>query len=132
MNATMPVACHQCGKQYHAPVSLAGKHIRCKACGEVFSIPASDVPASDGLEAFVVDDNDTSLPGTAFGSRSPAPPVGSSQPGRQSPSGGAGYASTAKLTASGGAGGQQFGRSPRPGRSDEIDYEIFGDEAQYG
>lgn len=47
-----PVACTQCGKQYQAPASLAGKHIRCKACGETFRIPA----VGEQLQAIVMDD----------------------------------------------------------------------------
>ena len=36
------VVCKSCGKQYQANSGLAGKRVRCSACGNIFAIP-SDV-----------------------------------------------------------------------------------------
>ena len=47
------IACQSCGKQYRVSQQLAGKRIRCKACGSVFAVPAmvidaETVPGSSG------------------------------------------------------------------------------------
>src|SRR5947208_12397569 len=33
------VECNSCGKQYNAGPTMAGKRVKCKQCGNVFTIP---------------------------------------------------------------------------------------------
>ncbi len=84
------VACSSCGKQYRATPELAGKRIRCKACGNVFSVPVGLFAAEPRTPDAEPTDATLSIP----------PIV------RRTP--------------------------PQAARtSDEIDYEIFGDDMQY-
>jgi uncharacterized protein (TIGR00266 family) len=80
------IACQSCGKQYRVSQQLAGKRIRCKACGSVFAVPPMIIEADAVSEASVG-----------------APP----QIEVAAPAG------RLKKT------------------SDEIDYEIFGDDMQF-
>jgi uncharacterized protein (TIGR00266 family) len=59
------IACTACGKQYPYSEQLAGKQVRCRACGQVFSVPSAN---SDGLD--IVDA--VAVPG-GFGGYSGAP-----------------------------------------------------------
>lgn len=42
----MPIsfACGQCGKDYEVPGEMAGRRVRCKACGNVFRLPKAHAP----------------------------------------------------------------------------------------
>ena len=42
----LTIACPECGKQMKAPAELAGKKVRCKACGEVFPVSGSPAKAA--------------------------------------------------------------------------------------
>ncbi len=35
----IPVACSECGKQFHAPIEYGGKRAKCPGCGQIFVIP---------------------------------------------------------------------------------------------
>src|SRR3954447_10750521 len=51
------VECNSCGKQYSADPTMAGKRVKCKQCGNVFSIPQfndrgePDLDQNDDLSA---------------------------------------------------------------------------------
>ncbi len=49
MAATITITCPECRKQIKAPAEVAGKKVRCKACGHVFPVkgaaPAAKAPA---------------------------------------------------------------------------------------
>jgi len=51
----IPVTC-QCGKRFAAKDELAGRRLKCPACGEAISVPAPHAPALDdplsGLDDF--------------------------------------------------------------------------------
>lgn len=126
MSAT--VSCKHCGKRYQAPPSLAGRHIRCKACGEGFQIPGPDVPLTAELVAGDADTDD-SLPGMRSEPRSSpasAMPLGTPSEATAKPPTGT---SSPYEAAQSYSGGQSFDGRQR--RADEIDYEIYGHEAQY-
>lgn len=61
---TISIQCVHCQKRYNAPAAMAGKKIKCKACGKVFAIPA-DAGAGDPAHAEVGEE-------ASQGSRSPA------------------------------------------------------------
>ena len=110
--STQNVSCQQCGKQYVAPESLAGKTIRCKACGGSFQIP---------LTGGMVD-NDASLPEASL----PANPMGPDDDF---------VAASAAMTDGPSnrihAQAESYTGTSSPTIADEIDYEIFGTESQY-
>ncbi|MGL4420806.1 MAG: hypothetical protein ACRCZF_09100, partial [Gemmataceae bacterium] len=58
----MSVECPSCGVGLSLPENLAGKSIRCKSCGEVFTVPsAASVAKAKPTKAAsrpVVDDDD--------------------------------------------------------------------------
>lgn len=95
--------CPSCSKEYNLSDSLAGKSVRCKACGNVFVVPEAD------SEIEILDDS-------GFG----IPPV---QP-TQSYAGSSNYGSSSQFASTGG--NSYSGR-----KADVIDYEIFGSEMQY-
>ncbi|WP_425614940.1 TIGR00266 family protein [Anatilimnocola sp. NA78] len=80
------IACTSCGKQYPYSPELAGRQVRCRSCGNVFSVPTL---APEGLEVF------------------DAVPV------------------------AGGFGGSPYTANRGGRKSDEIEYEIFGNEMQF-
>jgi len=99
----MRFSCPQCGKSYQADDSFAGRTANCKACGGSFQVPelSSDEAASAGYANSTLDGNNDFSAGNAE--------IGS-----------------APVTMRGGQ--SSDGRSRT---ADEIDYEIFGHEAQY-
>jgi uncharacterized protein (TIGR00266 family) len=48
--------CSSCGKQYKLTEQVAGKRVRCKACGNVFQVPSLE-PAADPLGDFGTGDD---------------------------------------------------------------------------
>lgn len=120
--------CSQCGKQYRGEASMVGRKINCKACGSNFTIPP---PTShESVEPFSMQ------PITARAVESGEGGFGSSNTSR----------SLTNTAADGDddfmAGNNEIASAPvsmRGGQSndgrtrsaDEIDYEIFGHEAQY-
>jgi WD40 repeat protein len=66
-------SCTQCGKQFNVDASLAGKRIKCKACGAGLTIPASE--PTEVEDPFGLDDAEDSpsvLPRSPRGGRQPA------------------------------------------------------------
>lgn len=108
-STNLNVSCPQCGKQYVAPAKLAGKTIRCKACGGSFAIPG---------EADLGDD--ASLPEPA--NRPPSFPS-AAMPSQESGAGRGGHPMSAETPS--------YAGTSSPEYADEIDYEIFGAESQY-
>ena len=45
MAATITITCPECDKQIKAPAEVAGKKVRCKACGHVFAVKGGPAPA---------------------------------------------------------------------------------------
>lgn len=119
----MQFSCPQCGKTYQAADSLAGKTVRCKACGGDFNVPVPT--AGNGNEM---------LPGSAARQAvagNSRPPVGGAQAnsttdGDNDFMAGNSELASAPVTLRGGQ-----SDDGRPRNSDEIDYEIFGHESQY-
>ena len=102
------VSCPQCGKQYVAPANLAGKTIRCKACGGSFAIPGDDASHQD-----------TSLPEPSDRKTFRSAPM----PSQEGTGLGDGHPMTAEIPS--------YAGTSSPVYADEIDYEIFGAESQY-
>src|SRR4051794_12278306 len=44
------VECNSCGKQYSADPTMAGRRVKCKQCGNVFSIPQFNDQGEPDLE----------------------------------------------------------------------------------
>lgn len=115
----MQFSCPHCGHQYRTDDSVAGKSARCKACGTSFRVPSPHERAP--IVAAIPDDD--SLPGT------PAPAAvrpGSPRGERDDFRAGEAEIESAPVTFRGG-----HSNDGRTRRADEIDYEIFGHEAQY-
>ncbi|QDS87422.1 hypothetical protein EC9_16000 [Rosistilla ulvae] len=111
--SNLNVSCPQCGKQYTAPANLAGRTIRCKACGGSFAIPEDE----DLISAEIIDVPFETQP-PATGSLS-VPPLPSQQGGSASGMPNGAHTSTS------------YAGTSSPVYADEIDYEIFGTESQY-
>lgn len=64
--------CNACGRKYQAPASLAGKRVRCKQCGNIFSLPETEGGPADGqpdLDALAkMEQSFHSMDATAHGS----------------------------------------------------------------
>jgi uncharacterized protein (TIGR00266 family) len=153
----MEFACPQCGRRYRSQTPIDGRKVICKACNAQFTaiaildelpstpprpLPAAAVPGS-GHSAEPNDpfEDDFSLSPAAPRPMPQRPDLASNY-GAQSNHGDSGvFNSTLDSDQKFSAGNHQLG-SARPSmsgghsgggprRSDEIDYEIFGDEAQY-
>lgn len=48
------VSCSSCGKQYPYSADIAGKQVRCRACGNVFAVPAQTPEGLDVFDAYPV------------------------------------------------------------------------------
>lgn len=48
------VSCTSCGKQYPYSPDIAGKQVRCRACGNVFAVPAHTPEGLDVVDAYPV------------------------------------------------------------------------------
>lgn len=46
------VSCTSCGKQYPYSAEIAGKQVRCRACGNVFAVPAQAPEGLDVVDAY--------------------------------------------------------------------------------
>jgi len=46
MAATITITCPECRKQITAPAEVAGKKVRCKACGHVFAVKGGPAPGA--------------------------------------------------------------------------------------
>lgn len=138
----MEFACPQCGRRYRSETSVEGRKVICKACNRQFTATAIDDRLPDmGAPAAVASPNSMS-PGPFGDDHGDANPYAAPPAARMVGSNaGAGSNSTADGDQQFSAGGNQLG-SAQPSlaggqsgaghrRSDEIDYEIFGDEAQY-
>jgi len=110
----MQFSCPQCGKTYQADESFAGHTANCKACGTAFKIPARSVDAP--MAATIVSDRANSKPRLADSTRD----------GDHDFAAGNTEIGSAPATM---RGGQSYDGCDRA--ADEIDYEIFGHEAQY-
>jgi uncharacterized protein (TIGR00266 family) len=147
----MEFACPQCGRRYKSQTPIDGRKVICKACNSQFTaiaivdelpstpprpLGAAAVPSSGNAShsGDLFDDEFGMLPAT------PRPAVqradttsnygatggfNSTLDGDQRFNAGNNQLGSARPSMSGGHSGG------RPRRSDEIDYEIFGDEAQY-
>tara|TARA_R110002049_G_scaffold4601_4_gene31834 strand:- start:58466 stop:59578 length:1113 start_codon:yes stop_codon:yes gene_type:complete len=110
----MKFSCPQCGKQYQNSPKIAGRRVSCQACGGTFQAPA--MVSESPVAAQVVQ----------------RPPVGTGGSGNSTLDGDDEFMAgnveiqSAPVTLSGGQ--SNDGRSRL---ADEIDYEIFGHEAQY-
>src|SRR5687768_12830235 len=76
---SIAIQCEHCNKKYNAPDSMAGKRIKCRNCGKIVLIPASD----DGPDMSALE----SLEGSAIGMESAQE---SSRAGSRHGTGGAG------------------------------------------
>ena len=51
---SVTATCGACGRTFVAPAAFAGKRVRCKGCGEIFTVPRStasaDTPSNSDLE----------------------------------------------------------------------------------
>jgi hypothetical protein len=48
------VSCSSCGKQYPYSADIAGRQVRCRACGNVFAVPAETPEGLDVVDAYPV------------------------------------------------------------------------------
>ena len=70
---SIPVQCEHCFKKYNAPDSMAGKKIKCRNCGKVFSVPGGeqdelDLSALQAEEAAAGGGGDDVMSGSSMGS----------------------------------------------------------------
>src|SRR5918993_402714 len=86
---SIPVQCEHCFKKYNAPDSMAGKKIKCRNCGKVFSVPGGaddelDLSSLQADEAAAGLGDDDLMSGTATGSRAGASHrTGAGMPGQR-------------------------------------------------
>src|SRR5687768_6081106 len=74
---SIPVQCEHCFKKYNAPDSMAGKKIKCRNCGKVFSVPGGaddelDLSSLQADEAAAGLGDDDLMSGTSSGTRAGA------------------------------------------------------------
>jgi hypothetical protein len=69
MATTIVITCPQCTKQVKGPADLTGKKVRCKGCGETFTVPAGSKPRAQGTRP----PPGKGAPKKAKGSAPPAP-----------------------------------------------------------
>ena len=48
------ISCSTCGKQYPYSAEIAGKQVRCRACGNVFAVPSAAPEGLDVVDAYPV------------------------------------------------------------------------------
>src|SRR3982751_6615767 len=61
------VECNSCGKQYSADPTMGGKRVKCKQCGNVFTIPTFNAAGEPELDQ---NDDLSALPSLADSERS--------------------------------------------------------------
>lgn len=105
------VRCAKCGREYAWGQQWAGKMVTCQACGEAFMFPPNDPATSPPVQNYSLPPIPALQPIVNRPSIPPQKPVPPQSAYGQSYGGGAS------------AGG--------PRRSDEIDYQLFGEEMQY-
>lgn len=115
----MQFSCPQCGKQYQAADSMAGKTARCKRCNSTFPVRADS--DGDDTAPLLVGDEVSPPPGTAEGTS-----ADSTMDGDNDFRAGDVEIGSAPVTMRGGQSNDGRRRS-----ADEIDYEIYGHETQY-
>lgn len=71
----------QCGKSFQAKAELAGKRVKCPACGGVFTVPDVSPQLSPADDPLGLDGVDLSAPTTPTGGQYLAPHQGTSQDG---------------------------------------------------
>lgn len=115
----MQFNCPQCGKQYRGEASMAGRSVACKACGSQFAIPQAESEELPFAMQPVTPRPMSSAGGSgALGN--------TTTDGDNEFAAGQNEIATAEVTMRGGQSNDGRARS-----ADEIDYEIFGHEAQY-
>lgn len=119
----MLFSCPQCGKQYRGESSAVGRSARCKACGQDFTIPA---PEATVVEEPVAGVSDQHSYAASIGQPGSSRYINRTRDGDDEFLAGSVEISSAPATMQGGQSNDGQTR-----RSDEIDYEIFGQEAQY-
>ena len=97
----MQFGCPQCGKQYRGDESSIGRSVACKACQCQFQVPDDSLPSADPYTNSTADGDNDFQAGNI-------------------------EISSAPVSMRGGQSGDGRCRT-----SDEIDYEIFGEESQY-
>lgn len=114
----MQFSCPQCGKRYQKKPSVAGQRVTCKPCGGSFVVPDPEADSSVVQPQLVTPPTD--------GTDASKPFVNSTMDGDRDFRAGDIELATAPVTLRGGQSNDGRTRS-----ADEIDYEIFGHEAQY-
>jgi uncharacterized protein (TIGR00266 family) len=147
----MEFACPQCGRRYKSQTPIDGRKVICKACNSQFTAIAivDELPSTPprpfgaaGVPSSGNSSHSSDLFDDEFGMLPATPRSAVQRPDTTSNYGATGgFNSTLDGDQRFNAGNNQLGSARpsmsgghsggRPRRSDEIDYEIFGDEAQY-